>query len=330
MLENEPLISVIVPVYNAQKYISRCLESILSQKYRSIEILIVDDGSVDNSSEICKSFCERDNRCKYIYQNNSGPDTARKEGLQRATGEYVVFVDADDYIKEDMISIMCDVAIKRDADIVCCEIERFNDQGKIWCENARIKNITVYNSIQEKMIAFFEDRVFRGSYWAKLIKKSILMEYGFTEDIVIGEDIAATLYIAEKDVPVVMIPDALYRYYWNTGSISHSGYSERHKTSLHNYIDKCNSLVSKHYIKDESVYGFFAEREMAVATAMSRSRFFDKEAARDLKDHLKSIWKYVMKNKYTALYMKICIAIFIISPRLFCRLYHIVYLITGR
>ncbi len=325
-----PKISIIVPVYNAEKYINRCLDSILGQNYENIELVMVDDGSTDGSSDICKHYCESDVRCRYFYQNNGGPDAARREGLIRSCGDYVVFVDADDYIKQDMVRTLYKVALEHNANVVCCEIERFSDSGRIWDESRKVDALTVFESVPEKMSAFFESRVLQGSYCAKLIRREVLSGYRYTDNTVIGEDISAILHIAQQEQSIVMIPDAYYRYYWNMDSISHSAYTDRHKSSLKNYVDICSELAEKHYIDDRSVYGFFAEREMAVATAMSRGRTYDAEAVVMLRDHLKRIWRYVRKNKYTALYMKVCIGLYIISPRMFIGLYRIVYLLTGR
>lgn len=101
-MEAQPLITVIVPVYNVEKYLRRCLDSIIRQTYQNLEILCIDDGSIDNSGEICEQYAARDARIKVIHQENQGLSTARNRGLDAAEGEYIAFVDSDDYILEDM------------------------------------------------------------------------------------------------------------------------------------------------------------------------------------------------------------------------------------
>ena len=330
MTGDMPKVSVIVPIYNAEQHLRRCIDSILGQSYRNIEVIMIDDGSTDGSAGICREYCESDPRCSYFYRKNSGPDGARKEGVLRSTGEYLVFADADDYILQDMILTMYSECVKQDVGVVCCEIKRFSDTGKVWDEKSKLRSTTRYETMPSKMRAFFEERVLRGSYWAKLIRRDVLSDYEFTDNTLIGEDISAALYIISKDIPIVMIPESFYMYYWNLESISHSEYCDRHRNSLINYIDKCDKLVAGHYIDDSSVYGFFAEREMAVATAMGRGKVYDRETVSLLRDHMRSVWRYVLKNRYTALYMKLCIAMYIFSPSMFLWLYRGVYLLTGR
>ena len=101
-MEAQPLITVIVPVYNVEKYLRRCLDSIIGQTYQNLEILCIDDGSIDNSGVICEQYAARDARIKVIHQENQGLSTARNRGLDAAEGEYIAFVDSDDYILEDM------------------------------------------------------------------------------------------------------------------------------------------------------------------------------------------------------------------------------------
>lgn len=115
-------VSIIVPVYNAEKYISECIESILKQSYKDFELILVDDGSTDKSSVICEEYANKDSRIRYIYKKNGGVSSARNTGITAATGKYIAFVDSDDFIKEDMISIL----LKNDVDFSMCGYELYN------------------------------------------------------------------------------------------------------------------------------------------------------------------------------------------------------------
>ena len=325
-----PLISVIVPVYNEEKYLRRCIDSILSQDYENLELVLIDDGSSDGSVSICENYASSDSRCKFFSQVNSGPDITRREGFLKSHGEYVVFVDSDDYILPGMISTMYDCALENKAPVVCCEIDRFFDDGSLKNESRTVNRVEVFETTADKMRAFFERRVLQGSYCAKLIRRDILAGYSFVTDTVIGEDISAILYLLEQDGSVVLIPDAFYRYYWNLESISHSAYTDRHKYSLKNYIKRSDEIASRHYVEDSVVYGFFAEREMAVATAMSRGKTYDHEAAAMLRDHIVIHRSEIMHNKFTPLYMKVCILIYMLCSRLFIAMYRVIYRVTGR
>ena len=113
------LVSVIIPVYNLENYIGNCLNSIVNQIYNELEILCVDDGSSDRSAEIIRSFCDKDGRVKYFYQENAGVSAARNSGLEKASGEYIMFLDGDDYLHSQTVEILLDGICRQEADISC-------------------------------------------------------------------------------------------------------------------------------------------------------------------------------------------------------------------
>ena len=119
-MENKPLISVIVPVYNVQKYVRKSVESILQQTYKNLEIILVDDGSTDESGKICDTLARSDNRVTVIHKKNGGLSDARNAGLDRATGELIGFVDSDDYIEKNMYEVLEERMRINEADISCC------------------------------------------------------------------------------------------------------------------------------------------------------------------------------------------------------------------
>lgn len=323
-------IDVIIPVYNAEKYIERCLDSVLRQTYDDYQVIVVNDGSTDKSLEICENYSNRDARIKVISQDNAGPDIARKTGVMHSESEFIMFLDADDYLSDDAMSVLVAYADESKADMVCCQIERFNDAGKIWSGSKQVGEIVTYESTGDIMGGYFEDGILMGTYYAKLIRKELIKDYAFVKDSVIGEDISAALYMLQKARKVWVVPECCYYYYWNLDSISHSGYTPRHKRSLENYISLRDELLSKNYVSPITVNGYFAEYEMAVATAMARNLKYDKDAAKLLKSDIKKHWRYIRANKKTPIYMKICMLIYLISPHIFVGLYRIVYLLTGR
>ena len=122
------MISVIVPVYNVEKYLRRCVDSIINQTYRNLEIILVDDGSPDKSGEICDEYAKQDSRIKVIHKKNGGVSSARNAGITAASGEYIMFVDSDDYIDSGMLS---DMVLKIPCDIVCCGQKYLTSNGVI-------------------------------------------------------------------------------------------------------------------------------------------------------------------------------------------------------
>ena len=129
MDKEQPLISVIVPVYNVEKYLKKCVNSITSQTYENLEILLVDDGSTDSSGQICNEFEKNDARIKVIHKKNGGLSDARNAGLDRAKGQYYAFIDSDDYIQDNTIEIMLNAVKKNKSEIAICNMIRFLEEG---------------------------------------------------------------------------------------------------------------------------------------------------------------------------------------------------------
>lgn len=130
MDKEQPLISVIVPVYNVEKYLKKCVNSITSQTYKNLEILLVDDGSTDSSGQICNEFEKNDARIKVIHKKNGGLSDARNAGLDRAKGQYYAFIDSDDYIQDNTIEIMLNAVKKNKSEISVCNMIRFLEAGE--------------------------------------------------------------------------------------------------------------------------------------------------------------------------------------------------------
>ena len=122
-------ISIIIPVYNVEKYIVRCIDSVLSQTYKGLEIILVDDGSTDNSGIICDNYAKKDGRIKVIHKSNGGLSSARNVGMKYATGELVAFVDSDDYIEPTMYQTMAECLVKTQADMAICNICFVDESG---------------------------------------------------------------------------------------------------------------------------------------------------------------------------------------------------------
>lgn len=153
MIEVDAKVTIIVPVYNVEEYLEKCLDSLINQTYRNLEIIVVDDGSSDNSGKICDEFACKDSRVISIHQNNSGVSVARNVGLDRMTGSYVTFVDSDDYLEKNAVERFLWLMCNSSADIVFCESKTF------------LKNKIIYNP-----------KTYAESYDTETIKEKILMD----------------------------------------------------------------------------------------------------------------------------------------------------------
>ena len=124
-------VSIIIPVYNIEEYLPRCLESVLGQSYENLEVILVDDGSTDQSGKICDYYASQDKRIQVIHKKNEGVSIARNTGLDIATGEFIGFVDGDDLVEKDMIKILVQNSLKYEADISICQMDTINVDGTI-------------------------------------------------------------------------------------------------------------------------------------------------------------------------------------------------------
>lgn len=182
---SKELISIIIPVYNAVEYLDRCLKSIRNQTYKIFECICVDDGSVDDSKIILSNFVELDSRFKYIYQENAGPSAARNNGIDTSKGEYITFVDADDYIDDDYLQNLLHAIIGSNADICCCGYNCIlpNDQYK-WNDFESSNNISRDLFLKQLLTGT------GGITWGKLYKSELIKEncITFPNNISICED----------------------------------------------------------------------------------------------------------------------------------------------
>lgn len=221
------LISVIVPMYNASRYIRQCITSILNQTYKNFELLIINDGSTDNSLEICNSF--KDTRIRIITQINAGCEYARLAGIKQSKGEYICFVDADDWVAKDYLEKLIMPTDKYDIDVVCINSYRVIDryglirsrirQNRIWKEGllttdmlTRFNNIYIYN------------RVFTNNVWGKLYKSSIIVINNIVPaGVFYGEDVLFNLRITYNIKSCYLVNE--YKYYYRYGSYTITNYN---------------------------------------------------------------------------------------------------------
>ena len=211
------LISVIVPVYNVKPYIDKCMQTILSQTYSNLEIILVDDGSTDGSSDVCDTYAASDSRIKVIHKENGGLSSARNAALDIATGDYIGFVDSDDYIHVQMFEKLIDASKKSDCEISICA--HYTEKGNtLYIDEPVFDNEIIYtpNDAQKTLI---EDINIRSYAWDKLYKANLFegVRYPVGRNY---EDIATTHILFSKAKKICHIPQYLYYYQIREGSIS--------------------------------------------------------------------------------------------------------------
>ena len=222
---NEPLISVLVPVYKTKEYLPRCVESIRNQTYGNLEIILVDDGSPDDSGALCDQLALADPRIRVVHKKNGGLASARNAGLDAMTGEYAAFVDSDDHIAPEMIRDLYDLCQKHRADIACCGIERVNDQGHVNHFNEKTDDFLLLNR-EEAMAELLENYRVTNSVCDKLIHKRIFEDLRLTEGY-IYEDFDVMYRCIHRADRVVYTGAPYYKYYLSQGSIIRSAFNAK-------------------------------------------------------------------------------------------------------
>lgn len=213
-MEVLPLISVIIPVYNVSQYLEKCLHSVCRQTYTNLEIIVVDDGSTDNSGEICDKFAVKDSRIKVIHQANNGQSCARNEGLAIARGEYIGFVDSDDWIEPDMYEFLYYLLVDNDADIsVCAHYIETATTTKVRYSSGQITSFTSDEAIR----ALIVDRRMKNYMWDKLFKRQAFSGIHFPENQIF-EDMDVSYRIFYKVRRIIAQDCPKYHYFQRDGS----------------------------------------------------------------------------------------------------------------
>lgn len=219
-----PLISVIVPVYKAEKYIHRCLDSLLTQTFSDFELILVDDGSPDNSGKICDDYARKDSRIRVFHKENGGVSSARQLGLDNARGEYTIHCDPDDWVEPDWLESLYSAAVNDIADMVICDYRLiYTDHTKQQVVNCSLDPERLFEQITNGKI--------HGQLWNKLIKRSLIekADAKFPLKLDCGEDLFFCLQLLLVKPKIVVVRDALYNY--NRTNVDAITYQYTDKTS---------------------------------------------------------------------------------------------------
>lgn len=285
MNQENALISIIIPVYKVEKYLEKCIQSVINQTYENLQIILVDDGSPDNCGKICDEYAKKDHRIEVIHKSNGGLSDARNKGLEIAKGEYIGFVDSDDYIEADMYEVLYNLLKQYNADVSICNFYTVS-QGKISIKNAD-NGINEYNRI-EILKEILLDKNIQSYAWNKLYKKELFDEIKYP----IGkkyEDIGTTFYLLEKCNKVVVTGKSEY-YYINRQDSIVNNVTESTITDYIELIMQRYDYIEKN-IKELSSYNKDYLKRIL------------KTAEKDIKS-LNEVGDYT-KKKYEELYNKI-------------------------
>lgn len=299
------MITVIIPVYNTARYLERCIGSVVNQTYKNLEIILVDDGSTDDSYEICKQWAKRDHRILLIHKENGGQSSARNLALDIATGDYIAFVDSDDWIEPDMYEVLYHTLVDSDKEVALCKL----NQGQ-WPQGDMYTAI-LRDQEGSHLVKFL---------FARHLWNHIRMPLGrFAEDIAVLHEV---LY--QKDIE--MVDRTFYHYFGKNPENSSNSPQNR----LKNIVDRALMLIVRYqWTQDKQIdvdtkWIIQAKTVSFIIAAMGRySEQKDKEFRGDISQLLDFSRMYywdILKNKYVSFMRKVAISIIYISPRLYYRI----------
>ena len=219
------LVSIIIPIYNIEQYLDRCISSAANQTHRELQIILVNDGSTDRSPEICDRWAAKDSRIVVLHQENGGVSAARNRGLDTASGEYILWLDSDDYLAPDAVKCLLDTAAETSADMVICDFERGTDENYVFS----VPNKITYEQI-EYITALY--RIYQDSHsalryaapWAKLVKRQIYQDIRYPVGRIF-EDIYTTHKLIFRCDKIAVLDSTLFYYFQRSDSIMNATFS---------------------------------------------------------------------------------------------------------
>lgn len=272
----ETLISIIIPIYNAAKNLNRCLESVRIQTYKNIEAILVNDGSSDASEEICLKYSAMDARFHYIRQDNSGVAEARNHGILQSSGDFIAFLDADDYLDETFCEVMLNTQLKEKSDVCICmnyNVYIKNINGKMTEEIVapKFKNIPAVRTIDSLEYDFY-DSCSHWTVWGGLYKRNLICSIKFNKELYVGEDTYFLSQVIKSSDKITFINKILMYYVFLPESASHGAFNTKKLTEIRSWerivklyedrpkqqrsikaalAQRCIGMLKKYYLTDK-------------------------------------------------------------------------------
>lgn len=316
----DKLISVVVPVYNVELFLDKCIKSLLSQDYDNLEILLIDDGSPDRSGEICDFYASKYDKIRTFHKENGGLSDARNYALSFTRGEYVMFIDSDDYVDNCIISSMA-ARLNEDIDIVVSPHIDERENGEIISQLCEFDEYTILTSEEalEKMCYQVD---FSTSACGKLIKRELLLNFPFPKGK-LYEDLAVMYKIVGSAKRVGFTRKTMYHYVQHSGSIRFNIWSDK----VYDVIEATDKLIE--YIKDKypriieaAIYRYFFSANEVYVRAFLEKKYLD--LVKPIRQQLYSYWNIVKADKNVSNKQKIRFWLMIFQPVLYRTIWKIV------
>ena len=310
-------ISIVVPIYNVEKYLCRCIDSIINQTIKDIEVILVDDGSTDSCPKICDQYAQKDIRIRVIHKSNGGLSSARNEGIKVAQGQYIGFVDSDDYVNINMYEKLYNQAIEKGADIVQCHFKKVyedEDYSRLIneCDVDELSN----NEALLRLVKMGELHVQSVVAWNKIYKKELFQNISYP----IGklhEDEFTTYKLFANSSKIVDISQELYYYRQVEGSIMNRKFNVKRLDYLEALVNMVNFFKNKN---DDELFRLLIQRSIDTCRMYyyeAYDKIGDKSTCNGIKQKYNFMFKYYLCNKNIKIEKKLSSCIFYISQNIY-------------
>ena len=321
----EPLVSIIVPIYNVEKHLKKCLDSVLSQTYRNTEIILIDDGSTDNSGHIADEYSRHNDNISVIHTNNGGLSRARNIGIKNASGDWISFIDSDDFVSRDFISKLLNSAIKNSADIATCKFRIINNSSKTSSSHDwPTKPLTGHETMEQTLINQWSTDVWHNIFKIKIFKDNgIIFPEGRKYES-ISTKIQALCH-ADK---VSFINEELYFYIIREGSITHQPFDESVYASKLAAIKDLEESLSEETKETKSYLNHYVLCLLnSIFNDMAKWHSPFSIAAKPWRETRNNLLSYYQKAKFPSIRARICrttLLLLSLSRPLYCLLYTLI------
>lgn len=279
------LATIVLPIYKVEKYLDRCIKSIINQTYKTLEIILVDDGSPDRCPQMCEDWAKKDCRIKVVHKDNAGLGMARNTGIEHATGEYIFFFDSDDYVALDTVEKVFQVAERTGAELIMYGHKDVDGNGNLkntiipFSEKEYYEGAEIQDSLLADMVGSIPGVSKNGNIWMSACmsayKYTLIHRTGFrfvSERELISEDVYSLLCLMKDVKSVAIIPEAFYFYCENGASLTHTYRNDRYSRIKEFYnacIEKCDELGYEPVVKERFAYVYMANTIAALKMIVS-------------------------------------------------------------
>lgn len=299
----EDLISVIVPIYNVEKYINKCIDSIINQTYTNLEIILVDDGSPDNCGKICDEYAKKDNRIKVIHKENGGLSDARNVGIKNAKGMYITVVDSDDYIEQKYIEILYKSIKENETDIAIGSHKVIYENGTIIDKSTNEENVIESKNVLKRILY---DEGIDLSAWAKLYKKELFYSIQYPKDR-LYEDAATTYKLIDASNKISIISKPIYNYMIRNNSITNNDFSKKKMDLIISTEEMATYIKEKYPDLEKATKRRLMYAYLSTLTQLSKSKQKYPNEQKQLIDYIKKNGKEFMLDNDAPMRDKIAI-----------------------